>query len=128
MRGGGRGGERLFILLGYLFSVLPAALAAVTYFPVLHGRGESGQAVSLGAVILLSIALLPLIRTVRGFFRSPSAWKVWLAFFLVFYVTEAIASEMLAVSSIGLIGSLIGLVFFRLAYFARRWRGGDGGA
>ena len=128
MRGGSTRAERLITLLGYLFSILPAMVAVMTYFPLLHDRGESEHAVSLGAVLLIALSLLPLRRAIRQFLRSPSAWKVWLVLFFVFYLTESIATEMLAVSTVGLLGSLVGLVFFRLAALMRTRRENHGGA
>lgn len=110
-------------MIGYLFSTVPAMLAVVAYFPVLHERGEGETAVSLGAILLLTVALLPLWRGIGAFFRSPSAFKIWLALFLVFYLTGRIAYEMVAVSTVGLLGSLVGLVFFRMAAIHLKRRG-----
>ena len=111
-------------MLGYLFSTVPAMLAVAAYFPVLHERGKGETAVSLGAFFLLVIALLPLWRGIGAFFRSPSAWKIWFAFFLFFYLTGKIAAEMVAVSTVGLLGSLVGLIFFRLAAICLKRREG----
>ncbi len=110
-------------ILGYLFSTVPALLAVAAYFPVLRERGEGETALSLGAVLLLAIALLPLRRGMGAFFRSPSAWKIWLALFLFFYLTGRIAAEMIAISTVGLLGSLVGLIFFRMAALCLKKRG-----
>ena len=107
-------------LLGYLFSTIPAVMAVAAYFPVLRERGEGETAVSLGALFLLVIALLPLWRGISAFFRSPSAPKIWLALFLFFYLTGRIAAEMVVISTVGLLGSLVGLVFFRIAALKRK--------
>ncbi len=119
--GAGRG-ERVLTLLGYAASILPAAFAALAYFPLFHERGEGERAVSLGAVLLLLLALVPLWRGARAYLRTPSAFKLWLLLFGFFYLTERISSEMLAVSAVGLLGSLVGLAFFRAAAMMRRRR------
>ena len=102
-------------LLGYLFSSIPAAAAAVSYFPVLRARGEGETALSLGAVLLLVIAALPFLHAARTFFRSPSAWKIWLALLVFFSLTERIARQMVVISAVGLLGSAVGMVCFCMA-------------
>ena len=107
-------------LLGYLFSTIPAAAAVVAYFPVLRERGEGEAALSLGAVLLLVIAVLPLWRAAKAFFRSPSAWKIWLALLLFFFLTGRIAAQMVVISTVGLLGSAVGMLFFYLARVCAR--------
>lgn len=110
-------------MFGYLFSTVPAIVAVMAYFPVLRARGDAERAVSLGACLLLAIALLPFWRGIRAFFRSPSAWRVWLAMLLFFYLTGRIAEEMVAISTVGFLGSAVGLIFFRMAAVLRERRG-----
>jgi chromate transport protein ChrA len=122
-----RGRVLALLALGWGFSVVPSLVATVVFFPVFLETGESGKTISLLACLLLALALLPLWRSLAASLRSPSAWKIYLFLFIFFFLTERIASEMVSISLVGFLSSLVGAVFFRLARrAARERRGGDG--
>lgn len=110
MRADGR--RPLFLLLGFLFSVLPPAGATLAYFPLFRAAG--GRATLSGLVLLLLLfSALPLYRWVRRCLASPSVWQLWLFAFLLFRLLASIADEMVVISFFGLCGNLIGSYFFR---------------
>lgn len=112
-----------FCLLGYLFSVFPALTATLVCFPPLYARGQGASAVSLGSVLLLLLALLPLWRRLRSLLKTPSAPMLWGMVLAIFYLAWRVAREVVFISCFGFLGSLAGALCFRLAGVGR---GGDG--
>ena len=104
----------VFTSLGLIFSVIPPALAVLLYFPVWVKSGAE-YVVSGFAALLMIISLLPLFRLIRRALKSPSAYVIWLILFLVFLLVSRIADQMIVISFTGLVGSLIGAIFFGLA-------------
>ena len=115
--------KRVFRLLGYLFSVVPALTATLVCFPPLYARGDGARAVSLGSVLLLLLALLPFWRRLRSFLKTPSAPMLWGIVLVVFYLAWRVAREVVFISCFGFLGSLVGALCFRLAGVGR---GGEG--
>lgn len=66
-------------------------------------------------LLLLMLSALPLYKSVKRFFESPSAWTVWLLLFLLFLMLSKIANQMAVISLTGLVGNLIGAFLFKLA-------------
>lgn len=104
----------VFWALGLIFSILPALLATLFYFPV---WSERGGAASLSGVVLvlLLLSFLPLFNIIRERLRSPSAHTVWLIIFISFFLLSKIADEVTVISFFGFVGNLIGAVFFKLS-------------
>ncbi len=104
----------LFNALGLSFSVIPPALAILFYFPVWVSKG--GEYLLSGiAVLLMLVAFVPLFKLARQLLKSPSGYAIWLIIFLTFLLVSRIASEMITISFIGLVGNVIGAVLFKLA-------------
>ncbi len=100
--------------LGALVSVVPPALAVMSYFPIWAAR--SGEAALSGfTLLLLLIAALPLSRLIKRMIKSPSVPFVWFILFLIFFALSHIANEMVVISLIGFISNLVGAILFRLA-------------
>ena len=104
--------------LGYLFSVLPPALAILERFPI--WAQEGGRATLSGiALLLLLIAAIPLRRGLRAalarFMKSPSAYGIWAVIWLFTAWFGRIAAAIAEIALIGTLSSLIGALFFRLA-------------
>lgn len=99
---------------GIAIAVIPTILAIITYFPI--WRSRSAEAVlSGGALLLLAIALIPLYKLFKEYFRSPSAPLVWFIIFLGFLTVRSIADEMVVISFVGFISNLIASFFFKSA-------------
>ncbi len=107
----------IFRILGYLFCILPALYAIFEHFPLF---AEEGAAPTLSgfAFLLVLLALIPfhkgILRQVRRWLASPSAYSVWLVLWLVFEWLGRISTAIADISLVAFIGSLIGAVFFRL--------------
>ena len=104
----------LFLLLGWAVSTLPALFATLRWFPLFLTRGEGGRAISLLSCLLIVVALVPLRRAFSTFFRTLTAWEVYLFLFVFVTVTGSITYEMRCVAAVGLISSVPGAILFSL--------------
>lgn len=106
--------KRLFFrTLGYLFCIVPVAVAVLSYFPL--WLGDRAQTLSVLGILLLFAAFLPLRRTVKEKWRTPSAWGVWFFLWIALSLFRAIIDQLITVALIGFPTGLIGAFFFRLA-------------
>ncbi|MBQ9735764.1 MAG: hypothetical protein IJV96_03155 [Clostridia bacterium] len=110
--------KHLFRALGLLLCILPPAVATVEHFPLWLGRGES--ALSLLALLLLTLAAIPLFRILRERLKTPSAWLVWFLLWLFLTVSAPILSSVRVIALISFPTSLAGALCFRLAARAER--------
>ena len=100
--------------LGLALCVIPPAAATLCYFPV--WRAEGGETLLSGtALLLLTLAAIPIYKLISAHLRSPAAYTVWLIAFLLFLMLSSIAHEMVVISFVGFIGNLVGAILFRLA-------------
>lgn len=111
--------KRLLLrLLGYAFCVVPPALATLERFP-LWAREGGAPVVSGLALLLLLLAAVPLKRglsfALQRFLRSPSALGIWFFLWLISLWLSRIADAVAAIALVGVLGSLIGSLFFRLS-------------
>lgn len=106
---------RLLKLLGLLLCILPPAITALTYFPL--WIGEKDSAVSIMALLVLTLCAVPFWRVLRDALRSPSAWMMWLVLFLALSLLESLCTGLRVVALIGFPTSLLGAICF---HFAKR--------
>ena len=106
--------KRIFSLFGIILSTVPPLSAVLTYFPIWACRSKS-DALCGFTLLLIMICVLPFYKRLREIFRSPSVTVLWLCLFVLFFLLSRIAHEMTVISFVGLIGNLIGTVFFKLA-------------
>lgn len=101
-------------ILAISLCVLPPAFATLYYFPLWQSR--SGFAVlSGGAVLLIALSALPLMKLITAKIRSAASWVMWGFIFIAFFLLREIADEMTVIAFFGLIGNLIGAILFKLA-------------
>ena len=116
------GGKILLYAAGLTFSVVPPLVTTLTYFPLWTDRGGGAMLSGLAALLLL-FSFVPLFNLIRTHIKTPSAPMLWFLIFLVFFLLAEIAAEMRVISLVGLVGNLIGSVFFHLA--KRHSQGGE---
>lgn len=103
-----------FCLLAFAFCILPVLFCVLKYFPVWVARG--GETVfSAFTLVLIMIAAVPIFSFLKRILRSPSAYKIWLILFIIFFLMSNIADEMAVISLVGFVSNLIGAIFFRLS-------------
>ncbi len=104
----------ILFILGFAVSVIPAALAILSYFPIWIERGN-GALFSGLTFLLLLIASVPLWKAIKRILSSPSAPILWFILFIAFYSLSKIADEMTVISFIGFVSNLIGALLFKLS-------------
>lgn len=111
--------RKVFRLLGYLFSVLMPLGATLYCFPELYVQDKGHEAVSLGALLLICLSVLPLWRRLYAILKTPSAPLLWAILLCVFYLARLVADEVVFISCFGLVGSLVGALCFRIGGLGR---------
>ena len=106
--------RRIFLLLGYLFSVSLPLLATLSCFPLWRARGADAVLAG-GTLLLIAFSALPLWRALKSYLKSPSVWTLWLFGLILFSLISRIIEEMCMICLFGWIGNLIGALCFRLA-------------
>lgn len=99
--------------LGIALSVLPPAIATLSYFPVWQNRGTGAVLSGFTAIVLL-VCAIPIFKALRRLLASPSAWLSWLVIFIVFSALSSIAEEMVVISFIGFIFGAAGAICFKI--------------
>ena len=103
----------IFNILGYAFCILPCAAATLMHFPLWFTN--RAQSVSVIALILLCLSLIPLWRTLKRRFFTPAPWALWLSAFVLLTLLRNIVNGIWTVSFVALGGSLIGALCFAAA-------------
>ena len=109
----------LFYSLGILFSVVPATVATLCYFPLWIESGTRETASGLCALLLV-VSALPLFRFLKGRLGTPSMPLMWAVVYLLLRSLSAILNEVTVISFVGLLSNLLGAIFFRLAKEGKR--------
>ncbi len=99
-------------IVALIACVLPPAALTIYYFPLWVEKG-GGASVSGAAVFLLLLCGIPLFRSVREFFKSPSARLQWFLGLLIFWLHKPIVDEMVVICFAGFIGNCVGTLFFK---------------
>ncbi len=104
----------IFYTLGLLFCIIPPAIATLEYFPIWSARG--GEAMFSGiTLVLLFICALPLKRHISAYLKSPSAWVLWLAIYLILSLLSTIIEDVISISLVAFPSNFIGSLFFKIA-------------
>lgn len=98
----------ILYVVGLLVCVVPPLLATLEYFPLFNER----QRLSVLSLLIALLCTIPLWRSLRTFFKNPSAWKIWLAMLLLMTALRSIADEVIVIAWIGLPSGIIGSALF----------------
>lgn len=90
--------------------------ATLTQFPVWVERSADAT-VSGMFVFLALLSVIPFLKQIREYFKSPDAWVVWCVIFVFFVVIQNIVQEMLIVSFVGLVANIVGKGVYKLGEF-----------
>ena len=100
--------------------------ATITHFPVWVER--SSEATVSGMFLLLTlISVIPFLKQIREYFKSPDAWVIWCVLFVFFLILQNIVQEMLIVTFVGLIANLIGKGVYKIGEYIGSREGEDNG-
>lgn len=87
--------------------------ATLTQFPL--WVEQSAEATMSGlCLVLLGISVLPFLKQLKEYFKSPSAWVVWGIIFVLLLMLRNIIDQILIVSFAGLISNAIGAGIYNI--------------
>lgn len=114
----------LLSLLGLCACTIPVTLSILFYFPMWINEGGA-ETISGTVLLLLVMAFVPIVKAVKRFLRSPSAYMMWLIAFLLFFSLSRIAEELTVISFVGFVSNFVGAMLFRAAKPRERKRDRD---
>lgn len=86
-------------------------IATLTQFPV--WVKYSPEATMSGTFVFLSfLSVLPFLRWIKEYFKSPSVWVIWTIVLLALVVIRSIINEMIIVCFVGVIANVTGAILF----------------
>lgn len=89
-------------------------VATMTQFPLWIER--SAEATVSGLFLFFAIlSAVPAYKAARRMLKSPSAPIMWLILFVFLIALQAIISEMVIITFVGLVSNTIGFVLFKIA-------------
>lgn len=104
---------RIIKAVALLFDILPPLIATIAQFPI--WVETSAEATISGIVIVLSfISVIPLLKHIKSFLKSPSIPILWLIGFILLKVMQSIIDEIVVVCFVGLISNLIGAIIYKI--------------
>jgi hypothetical protein len=81
--------------------------ATLTQFPL--WVEQSAEATMSGlCLVLLGLSVLPFLKQLQEYFKSPSAWVVWGIIFVLLLMLRNIIDQILVVSFAGLVANAVG--------------------
>lgn len=86
--------------------------ATLSQFPVWIDRSAAATVSGL-AVVFACLSVIPFLRQIKEFFKSPSAWVMWGILFLIFFALRSIIDEMVLICFFGFIGNVIGEFIYK---------------
>lgn len=97
---------------GLAVMVAPPLVTTLIQFPVWVER-DAESTVSGIAILLAAVCVLPFLKLIGEYLRSPAVPVVWGIIFAVMLAIRAIIDEMLWVSGVGLLSSFGGMALWK---------------
>ena len=103
---------RLIKALAIAIDVLVPLAATVSQFPIWVERSAKATVSGLALMFIL-ISILPFIRQIREYFKSPAIWVVWGIMFMLFYALAEIVDEMVVICFFGFVSNALGEILYK---------------
>lgn len=105
---------------GNIFKVLAIGIdvgvplvATLTQFPL--WIKQSSEATMSGlCLVLICLSVLPFLKQLKEYFKSPSAWVIWGLIFLLLFLLRSIIDQILIVAFAGFIANVVGAGLFAI--------------
>ena len=76
---------------------------------------RSSEATVSGLFLFFAlISIIPFLKQLKEYFKSPSAYVVWIILFSIFIVLRNIIDEMVIVCFIGMVANILGAVIYNI--------------
>ena len=74
---------------------------------------QSAEATMSGlCLVLIGLSILPFLKQLKEYFKSPSAWVVWTIIFAILTLLKNIINQILIVSFAGLCSNIVGAFIY----------------
>ena len=104
---------KIFKTSAVVLDVSVPLAATLTQFPAWVER--SSDATVSGIFLLMAFfSVLPFLKQLKAYFKSPSVWVVWSLIFALFICLRNIIDEMLIVSFWGMCANIIGAGVYKI--------------
>ena len=110
--------RKLMKVSAMVINVLPPVVAALMCFPIWLEQGST-KTVSGICLIVSALCILPFIRQIKEYFKSPSVIVLWLVIAIAMTLMRNIINEMMIVSYVALISNCIGALVYKIADYKR---------
>lgn len=109
---------RVIYIIGLVIACGVPLIVALFQFPLWKAKGGgyiSSYTLSGAAIVLIPFCLIPFWRHIKEYFKNPSAWLLWSIIFIVFYIIDKIAAEIVIISAFGAVANIIAAILFYLS-------------
>lgn len=103
---------RMIKALALLIDVAVPLFATISQFPIWVERSAKATVSGL-ALLFILLSVLPFMKKIREYFKSPAVWVIWGVLFLVFYGLSSIINEMVIISFYGLLSNMFGEILYK---------------
>ena len=76
---------------------------------------QSSKATMSGLFLLFAFfSILPFVKQVKMWLRSPAVWGIWIGLFVLFVILRNIIDQMVIVCFVGMISNIIGAGIYKV--------------
>lgn len=108
-----------------LLSVGAPLGATLSVFPLWVAK-SSEATVSGIAVLFCGLSMIPFLKQIKEYMKSPSAWVVWGIIFAGCFALRAIIDQMIFISAIGLASNVAGTGLYKVGDYVKTRADKDG--
>ena len=102
---------------GAVFIDVAVPLAATfSQFPAWVQKSSAATMSGL-FLIFAMISILPFLKQVKAFIKSPSVWVIWVILFVAFVALRNILEEMIVVCFFGMVANILGAGIYKIGEF-----------
>lgn len=88
-------------------------VATLSQFPMWIAKSAEATMSGL-CLILLVLSVIPFLKQLKEYFKSPSAWVLWGAVFVVLFMLRSIIDQILVVAFAGFLANALGAVIYNI--------------
>lgn len=103
----------ILTIAGFAVSIVPPLIATLMQFPNWVAE-SSGCTVSGIALVCILLSIYPLLKAAKKYLFTPSVPFVWAVVMVLVLLLKSIIEQLLFISAVGTISSVIGWVLFRM--------------
>lgn len=87
--------------------------ATISQFPIWVEK-SAGATISGLFVLFAFLSAIPFLKQIKTYFKSPSAWVMWLIIFGALFALRAIVDEMVLICAVGAIANGFGAGLYKI--------------